>query len=183
MGCLLLLWLGGVGTGAIHPLGALAATLGLVIFCWFTAALGVLVSLRAKNSIRALGATMIIFVTIQYGFSLLDARLFGVASLTLSPLSIEREVLLSQSVRNVTTNTYGQETPVSAEQFQQDSSQLIHLASAMIIYGIVAWLLTLSAYGLREGGGPAHPQEVRSQVGSTLLAWNPECRGIRTSVQ
>ena len=46
------LWLTGLISGAVHPLGVLAS-MGVAVFAWFTAALGVFVSLRAKNSTRA----------------------------------------------------------------------------------------------------------------------------------
>jgi len=56
---LVVLWTTGLVFGALHPLGVLAAALITAIAAWLTAAIGVLASSRAKNSIRALGITFI----------------------------------------------------------------------------------------------------------------------------
>jgi hypothetical protein len=51
---LLIMWTIGLLAGAVFPLGVLAAVAGLFVFCGFTAALGVWISLNARNSTRAL---------------------------------------------------------------------------------------------------------------------------------
>jgi hypothetical protein len=51
---LLIMWTIGLLAGAIFPLGVLAAGAGIFVFCEFTAALGVWISLNARNSTRAL---------------------------------------------------------------------------------------------------------------------------------
>ncbi len=53
------MWAVGMLVGAIHPLGVLAAALFGVIAAWFVAALGVLVSARARNSTHALAWTFV----------------------------------------------------------------------------------------------------------------------------
>lgn len=49
------LWTVGLLTGAVHPLGFLAALVGLGVSCWFLASLGVAVSLRARDRSEAGG--------------------------------------------------------------------------------------------------------------------------------
>lgn len=65
------LWALGMASGAVHPLGALLAALELAAAAWFAAALGVYISLRAKNSTRALVATMVILLLLNGGYLLL----------------------------------------------------------------------------------------------------------------
>ncbi len=50
---------------------ALAAVAGLFVFCGFTAALGVRISLRAKNSTRALFATIFCLLVVNGGYLIL----------------------------------------------------------------------------------------------------------------
>ena len=65
---LLIMWSVGLLAGAIFPLGVLAAVVGLFVFCGFTAALGVWISLRAKNSTRALFATIFWLLMFNIGY-------------------------------------------------------------------------------------------------------------------
>ncbi|MDR3635658.1 MAG: ABC transporter permease [Isosphaeraceae bacterium] len=65
---LFVMWGYGLLLGAIHPLGALLALLGLGLFTWFAAALGVFISLRAKNSTRALAATVFWLIVFNGGY-------------------------------------------------------------------------------------------------------------------
>ena len=53
------MWAIGLLVGAIHPLGVVAAAFFGVIAAWFVAALGVLVSARARNSTHALAWTFV----------------------------------------------------------------------------------------------------------------------------
>jgi ABC-type transport system involved in multi-copper enzyme maturation permease subunit len=68
---LFVMWGFGVLLGAIHPVGALLALLGLGLFTWFAAALGVYISLRAKNSTRALAATIAWLLVLNAGYLVL----------------------------------------------------------------------------------------------------------------
>jgi ABC-type transport system involved in multi-copper enzyme maturation permease subunit len=68
---LFVMWGYGLLLGAIHPLGVLLACLGLGLFTWFAAALGVYVSLRAKNSTRALAVTVFWLIVFNGGYLLL----------------------------------------------------------------------------------------------------------------
>jgi ABC-type transport system involved in multi-copper enzyme maturation permease subunit len=66
---LFLLWLLGLASGAVHPLGFLAIAVETAVFIWFVSALGVFLSLTSKSSARAQTATMAILVTVN-GFYL-----------------------------------------------------------------------------------------------------------------
>lgn len=68
---LLIMWGVGLLAGAIFPLGVLAAVVGMFAFCEFTAALGVWISLRARNSTRALFATIFWLLVLNAGYLIL----------------------------------------------------------------------------------------------------------------
>jgi hypothetical protein len=61
---LLVLWVLGLATSAIHPLGVLTAAAAILIFARYAAALGVFYSMVSKSSERALTAT---FLTLLAG--------------------------------------------------------------------------------------------------------------------
>jgi hypothetical protein len=63
---LFVLWSAGVLMGAIHPLGVLASAFTLGLTSWCVAAVGVFISTRAKNSMRALIATFITLIILSY---------------------------------------------------------------------------------------------------------------------
>jgi ABC-type transport system involved in multi-copper enzyme maturation permease subunit len=62
---LLVLWLVGLASGSIHPLGFLAAAIETTVFVWFAAALGVTFSLGARSSARAQAATVGILAAVN----------------------------------------------------------------------------------------------------------------------
>jgi hypothetical protein len=57
---LVFLWALGLVTGAVHPLGLLASIALVALLTWFVATLGVYCSLRASNTSRALGVTLLV---------------------------------------------------------------------------------------------------------------------------
>lgn len=61
-------WVFGLLIGAIHPVGVLACLIELAVFTWFTAALGVRMSLRAKNTIQALTQTIGLLILLNVGY-------------------------------------------------------------------------------------------------------------------
>ncbi|MDR3632338.1 MAG: ABC transporter permease [Isosphaeraceae bacterium] len=60
----------GLAGGAVHPVGYAGIVVETVVFIWFAAALGTYVSLRSKNSGRAMTATMGILVLLNGGYLL-----------------------------------------------------------------------------------------------------------------
>lgn len=67
---IILLWLYGVATGAVHPAGFLLNLVQMAIFLWFIAALGVHWSLYAKSTIRAVSATVFTLLMVNVGYLL-----------------------------------------------------------------------------------------------------------------
>lgn len=67
-GLLAALWLIGLAAGAIHPLGFLLVVYETAVFVWFATALGTYVSLRSKNSGRALLGTIAILFMLNGGY-------------------------------------------------------------------------------------------------------------------
>lgn len=65
---LVILWLFGVAAGAVHPLGFVAAMVGLVVFTWFFAALGTTISMWARNTTRAMFLTVTIILVTNGGY-------------------------------------------------------------------------------------------------------------------
>lgn len=80
---LVLLWGAGVAAGSVHPLGLLLVALELAAATWFAAALGTWVSLRAKDTMRALSRTMASLVLVSGGSLLLTLPLLSVRPLAL----------------------------------------------------------------------------------------------------
>jgi ABC-type Na+ efflux pump permease subunit len=69
LGLLLLsLWLVGLATGAVHPLGFAAVILTTPVFLWFIIALGTYVSLKSKTTGRALVTTVAILFVLNGGY-------------------------------------------------------------------------------------------------------------------
>ncbi len=75
IGLLLVCWTFGLAVGAINPLGLMACVIELAIFTWFTAALGVSLSLRSKNTIQALTLTVGILSFLNVGILILGTML------------------------------------------------------------------------------------------------------------
>jgi hypothetical protein len=69
------IWTVGLLAGAIHPLGVLAATVALGVFAWFASALGLFLSIKARNSTRALVAAVAVLLILNGGYLALFAGL------------------------------------------------------------------------------------------------------------
>ncbi len=96
---LMVVWGVGLLSGAVHPLGLLAALAGLVIYTWFATALGLWMSLKAKNSTRAMIGTILLMVLLNGGYTplvlpFLGARPPGLVAAGVSP-TVEWVALLS----------------------------------------------------------------------------------------
>ena len=96
---LLAVWGVGLLSGAVHPLGFLTALAGLGIYTWFATALGLWMSLKAKNSTRAMIGTILLMVFLNGGYiplvlTLIGPQPPGVIAAGVSP-SIEWIALLS----------------------------------------------------------------------------------------
>jgi hypothetical protein len=67
---LIVFWLLGVASGAVHPFGLLAIALETAVFVWFVAALGVSCSLSSRTSVRAQTATMTVLLIVNGVYTL-----------------------------------------------------------------------------------------------------------------
>lgn len=65
---IVLLWLYGAITGAIHPAGLILNLVQLGVFLWFIVALGVHWSLWSKSTMRSMSATVLILLVINVGY-------------------------------------------------------------------------------------------------------------------
>ena len=70
-------WLIGLALGALYPVGLLLAVAGLAAFLWFASALGILFSLRSRNSRQALARTLGVLLVLNLGTLLPGVLLLG----------------------------------------------------------------------------------------------------------
>ncbi|WP_020465835.1 ABC transporter permease [Singulisphaera acidiphila] len=77
----LLVWIVGLMTGSVHPIGAVSAAIGIVVYLWYAAAIGVFVSMMSKTSERAIGATLVVLL-VSNALPLLFVPLSLIGSIT-----------------------------------------------------------------------------------------------------
>jgi ABC-type transport system involved in multi-copper enzyme maturation permease subunit len=65
---LLVFWVLGLASGAVHPIGFAAVVLETAVFIWYVAALGTFLSLSSKTSVRAQSATMVIMMITNWAY-------------------------------------------------------------------------------------------------------------------
>jgi ABC-type transport system involved in multi-copper enzyme maturation permease subunit len=68
IGLLLFVWLTATLCGAIHPFGLMALVAQAALFLWFAAVLGLLFSIRCRNSLRALTWTILTLLILNGGY-------------------------------------------------------------------------------------------------------------------
>jgi ABC-type Na+ efflux pump permease subunit len=137
---LVVLWLLGLLSGAVHPLGLAAVALETTVFVWFAAALGVTFSLGARSSARAQAATMAILLTVN-GLYLLcciplrpGGTLFWAAGV--SPLIEGISLLSYEEIAWFYTN------PARTD----ESDAIANCILAVLLYGAAALILTTKAF-------------------------------------
>lgn len=143
---LLIMWGYGLVLGGIHPLGALLALVGLGLFTWFAAALGVFISLRAKNSTRALAATVFWLIVFNGGYLVLFIPvLSGGSDMVLGGVTpyVQWLSLFSYADLGSLWRTGGFKTGQYGGQHGWDAFGLF--AVAYFLYGLGAMLLTGAA--------------------------------------
>jgi ABC-type transport system involved in multi-copper enzyme maturation permease subunit len=148
---LLSLWIAGVVTGAVHPLGLFAVVVELAVLFWFTAALGTWISLRARHTVQALARVMgaLLFC---FGGSLLAA--LPVLSLRPLALTAAGPLLLAVSLAS-----YGEiagkplpggfdvlsDTAVAACWAGHGPEMGLAWGTSVVVWSLAAWSLTRSA--------------------------------------
>ena len=113
-------WTFGLVIGAVHPLGVVACAGELVVFTWFTAALGVTMSLRSKNTVQSLTQTIGLLILLNVGYMIVflmfqpDTILvlvgcisfhFTVSLLGMNDLETTRHPSTAEAVATVTMGT------------------------------------------------------------------------------
>ena len=65
---LLTVWAIGLVLGVLHPIGVIFCAAEFALFSWFTIALGTTISLRSRNSTRALAGTVLTLMIVNGGY-------------------------------------------------------------------------------------------------------------------
>jgi len=136
---LLVLWLLGLASGAVHPIGFVAIAVETAVFVWFVAALGVSLSLTSNSSARAQTATMAILVTLN-GFYMLCCiplhpdTMFCMAGVT--PLIEAISLLSYESI------SWFYDKPNSA----QETEALLTCLMGVVLYAAAALYLSTQAF-------------------------------------
>ncbi len=131
------LWLVGLLVGAVHPIGFLMAIAGLVVSCWFLAALGVSVSLWSRDRNQATGR-IIVPVALCVGLGLLPFMSPGPAAAVLAanmiPFQAWASLLSYEDVHAMTLS-------IPVPQFAAIGIQGVGGAR----FVLAAWLITTTA--------------------------------------
>jgi hypothetical protein len=132
---LLIMWTVGLLAGGLFPLGVLAALAELLVFCWFTAALGVWISSRARNSSRALFATIFWMLVLNGGYLVLIAP---------EPILVSDRVYVGVMPCMLWLSLISY--PDAVEIYSGQSFEaLLTCLSSLLLYGMGALLLTRKA--------------------------------------
>jgi len=142
---LLFLFTLGLTSGAVHLLGFMAGVVETVVFVWFAAALGTFISLRAKNSGRAMTATVGILVFLNGGYTL--------CCIPLRPDTMFIAVGVTPLLESVSLVTYEDlhrlfRSGASDYVSRRDIELFMACVVGTIAYGIAALVLTVSSVSL-----------------------------------
>ena len=145
---LAIMWTVGLLAGAIHPLGVLAAGLALGAYTWFGSALGVYLSLRARNSTRALVSAVAVLLFLNGGYLALFAALRNatswIAGAGVTPFVVWASLvsypdvagLLDPNARSMATDGLG----------TRGREALVMYGASVGLYGLAALGLTAAAF-------------------------------------
>jgi hypothetical protein len=142
---LLIMWTVGLLAGAVFPLGAAAAVAGLFVFCGFTSALGVWISLGAKNSTRALFATIFWLLVFNAGYLVLIPGTGRESDLALAGMMPYLEWVSLLSYPDAFGLFSGQGFKVEGTAMSHSGETLLAYLIAMFGYGIGTLVLTGAA--------------------------------------
>ncbi len=143
---LLVVWGVGLLSGAVHPLGLLAALAGLGIYTWFATALGLWMSLKARNSTRAMIGTILLMVALNVGYLFLLTPLFKKAPpvLTLAGITPFVEWVALFSYRDVHALWSGQAF-TQVYELRHGPQTLAMVVASFALYALGALGLTRAA--------------------------------------
>ncbi len=165
----LVLWLIGLTSGAVHPLGILVATLNLTMSCWLVAALGARVTLWAQDRKSALNRTILPVFFLSFSAFILIFLPTAVSHLSvgvacppyltwLSLVSYEEAAEMIRSGRYPAVAVLGLDASPAAW------LAVITVLAGIVAQGIVALALTRSAFRIFDAaaGRPIRKQSVFS---------------------
>jgi ABC-type transport system involved in multi-copper enzyme maturation permease subunit len=135
------IWTLGLLVGSIHPLGVLACLVELVIFTWFLTALGTLLSLKSKNSTRALASTMaiLIFINGAYMFCCIPLQPNGpIIAGGCTPFVFAVSLFSNQDLYNIGLN----------RPYDQTGQVIAACVICVLFYGIAAAGLTTAVFSI-----------------------------------
>ena len=128
----------GLLAGALHPLGAFLAVLGMAVYGTFAAAMGIAISLWARNSTRALLFTVVVLVVINMGI-LMALSFFGREVNRESPAAL---VGVAPFVEWLTFLSYGEFDGLwrgtSIKMFMNAWQLAAMIAGSFTLYGVAA---------------------------------------------
>lgn len=145
---LLAVWGVGLLSGAVHPLGFLAALAGLGIYTWFATALGLWMSLKVRNSTRAMIGTILLMVVLNVGYMPLLRPLIGASppALVFVGTSPFVEFVTLFSYRDVRALWSGQPF-LEGGNIRHGPQTLAMVIASFALYALGALALTRAAVG------------------------------------
>jgi ABC-type transport system involved in multi-copper enzyme maturation permease subunit len=145
-GMLGLLWLVGLVTGALHPLGLLTGIAVLGLFTWFVAALGTYYSLRMRTTSQALTATIatLLLLNVGYLFPLLPLlEDYPTLMVGVTPLVASYSLFSALDMRNFLDRIL-----VAPHPLQFKEARFVAMAlGCLAFYALAALLLTFRTIG------------------------------------
>lgn len=131
----------GLLAGALHPAGAILALLGMTIYGVFAAAVGIAISLWARNSIRSLLFTVVALVVINMG----PLMLLGFLNQPVGQGSSPILVMVAPFVEWLALLSYqdfrGLWNGISLIRFMSFWWAAAMIAGSFTLYGLAAWVL------------------------------------------
>ncbi len=148
---LILLWLAGAAAGSIHPLAIPVALLELAAFTWFASALGIWLSLRAKDAMRAVALATLGLLALNAGSLLVTQPLRPggpLGYLGCSPILLAASVASYADVRGVPSHAVlGVVSDARLSGFWTAGGTELALTclAAVLAYAVGAWTLSRAA--------------------------------------
>ena len=142
LAALLFLWLIGLITGAIHPVGLLASALWIGVFLWFAAALGIYFSMTAKTTRRALVATALTLIFCNGGYLLLLVPFQPRSSVIAAGVTVAQVPYTVMSYRDF----HNQTTESANRGYDWEREQLVTGVAGLAFYFVAAALLTRASF-------------------------------------
>ena len=159
----------GLLAGAVHPLGAAVALVGMAAFGGFAAALGVRLSMNAATSSRALLGTALGLLAVNLGPAWVLATTVGPEGGWLALMAPFAESSFLISYPEAWAVLAGETFRVADRPTRYTPATIAYGAASVALYGLAAWILVASAskaYDRAAGrarrprpnrGGPAPP--------------------------